>query len=165
MGNEAVFNGFCTASELATFVSEVKETLERDGYSGPVTLTETLDVMQLYAATFCPVIDIVAANLHPYFNPAITAAEAGTFVASQLADLAKVCPGTKQVFNLETGWPRKGNANGAAIPGQSEQNTAIMSIKQHAGEKSIFSSFGDDMWKDPGPWEVEQSWGCDRVFD
>ena len=69
-----------------------------------------------------------------------------------------------EAYNLETGWPHTGSANGVAVPGQAEQQEAIMAIKDAAGGKSVFFSFVDDLWKHEGEFGVEQSWGCSQLF-
>lgn len=164
IGNEAIFNNFCTADALAAFLSQAKATLSAAGYSGPITTTEPMNVLQQYAATLCPVIDIAAANIHPFFNSGTSADTAGAFVATTLDELAALCPGGKEAYNLETGWPHSGNANGLAVPGPGEQEVAILSIKESAGGRSAFFSFVDDLWKAPGPGGWEQSWGCSQLF-
>ncbi|KAL8780027.1 MAG: hypothetical protein Q9213_006671 [Squamulea squamosa] len=164
VGNEAIFNDFASAEELASFVSEAKEAFKSAGYNGPVTLTETVDILSKHADVLCPVSDIAAANIHPFFNGKVTASGAGEFVASQLELLARTCPG-KEAYNLETGWPSKGSANGAAVPGSWEQKAAVEGIRKMAGGKSAFFSFVDDEWKEEGEWGVERSWGCSQLFD
>ena len=166
VGNEAIFNGYCDAGGLATFISSAKSTFQAAGYTGPVTTTEPMDVLQSDAATLCPVIDVLASNIHAFFNTQVTASEAGTFVASTLEQLAGLCPGdNKAAYNLESGWPSAGDANGAAIPGEAEQATAIAAIRETSAGKTAFFSFENDMWKAPGPLGVEQSWGCAHLFE
>lgn len=164
IGNEAVFNNYCTPAALAAFIAQAKATLAAAGYTGPVTTTEPMSVLQQHAATLCPVIDVAAANIHPFFNSATSASAAGAFVAATLADLAALCPGGKEAYNLETGWPHAGNANGEAVPGAGEQEVAVLGIREAAGGRSAFFSFVDDLWKAPGPDGVEQSWGCSHLF-
>ncbi|KAL8711273.1 MAG: hypothetical protein Q9225_007142 [Loekoesia sp. 1 TL-2023] len=163
VGNEAVFNNFCTAEELASFVSEAKTAFQAAGYTGPITTTETIETLTEHKATLCPVSDVAAANIHPFFNGQISASQAGEFVASQLTLLESVCPG-KAAYNLETGWPSKGSAHGAAIPGSWEQRVAIEGIRNAAGGKSAFFSFVDDEWKEEGEWGVERNFGCGQLF-
>ncbi|KAL8800959.1 MAG: hypothetical protein Q9182_004793 [Xanthomendoza sp. 2 TL-2023] len=163
IGNEAVFNNFATAHDLATFISEAKTAFTTAGYTGPVTTTETLETLTTHAATLCPVSDIAAANIHPFFNGHIPASHAGEFVVSQLTLLESVCPG-KEAYNLETGWPSQGTANGVAVPGRWEQRTAVEGIRRAAGGKSAFFSYVDDEWKEEGEWGVERSWGCSQLF-
>ncbi|KAL8708772.1 MAG: hypothetical protein Q9220_006414 [cf. Caloplaca sp. 1 TL-2023] len=164
IGNEAVFNSFCSAEELASFVAEAKSAFQAAGFQGPVTTTETIETLTEHKDTLCPVCDVAAANIHPFFNGKVTASQAGEFVASQLTLLESVCPG-KKAMNLETGWPSKGSANGAAVPGSWEQSVAVEGIRQAAGGSSAFFSFVDDEWKEEGEWGVERSWGCSQLFD
>lgn len=163
VGNEAVFNGYASMSDLAAFISSAKSAFKAAGYSGPVTTTEPINILQENAGSLCGVIDVVAANIHPFFNAGVSAFEAGKFVADQLKELEKVCPKLKS-YNLETGWPHSGDANGKAVPGKEEQALAIKSIMKHAGGNSVFFSFVDDLWKQPGQLGVEQSWGCSQLF-
>ena len=164
VGNEAVFNNFASAEELASFVSEARSAFQSAGYEGPVTTSETIQMLKQHADVLCPVCDIAAANIHPFFNGKVTASGAGEFVASQLELLSSICPG-KEAYNLETGWPSKGSVNGAAVPGSWEQRAAVEGIRKIAGGKSVFFSFVDDEWKDEGELGVERSWGCSQLFD
>jgi exo-beta-1,3-glucanase (GH17 family) len=163
IGNEALFNKFCDAGALASFIAESKAQFQGAGYSGPCTTTETMNVWQHSGSALCSVIDVLGANIHPFFNPEVSPDQAGSFTAGQVELLGEICPG-KEVYNLESGWPHAGQANGKATPGPEYQNTAIMSIMDKVGAKTIFFSFEDDMWKQPGAFGVEQSWGCNKIF-
>lgn len=153
IGNEAVFNDYCTAAALVGFIISAKTEFARAGYSGPITTTEPIKVLTEHAAILCPVIDVVAANIHPFFHSDVTADTAGDFVATELRKLQNICPGLPS-YNLETGWPSAGSPNGHAVPGDQEQRTAIAKIQKAAGSKSVFSSFVDDMWKEEGEFGV-----------
>lgn len=163
IGNEAVFSGYCSAGELASFISSCKSTFSSAGYSGPCTTTEPLNIWQESVSELCSVVDVVGCNIHPFFNGDITASEAGSFVASQLAIVDGLCSG-KYGVNLETGWPSFGTCNGAACPGASEQAIAVKSITEAAGGKSVMFSYVDDYWKEPGAFNCEQSWGAIQLF-
>ncbi|KAJ5591909.1 beta-glucosidase btgE [Penicillium hispanicum] len=163
VGNEAVSSGFCQASDLATFISSSKTRFQSAGYTGQVTTTEPIDIWQKYGTSnLCSSVDIVGANIHPFFNAQTTAEEAGTFALSEYKLLEKIC--NKDVLNLETGWPNAGETNGAAVPGVAEQKTAIEGIVKYLGSKSIFFSYADDSWKNGGEFDVEKHWGCASVF-
>ncbi|KAL8901805.1 MAG: hypothetical protein Q9207_005013, partial [Kuettlingeria erythrocarpa] len=125
VGNEAVFNAFCTAPALAAFITEARAAFSAAGFAGPVTTSETIAVLSEHAHTLCPVIDVAAANIHPFFNGEVAAQQAGTFVAAEMELLAEICPGNKEVWNLETGWPSRGQPNGVAVPGKWEQRVAV----------------------------------------
>jgi exo-beta-1,3-glucanase (GH17 family) len=165
VGNEAIFAGHCSASDLAGFIGEVRNTLRGVNYNGPVTTTEPLNIIQANAEVICGCVDVIAANLHSFFNGQTTADHAGDLVAKQLEDLAAACGGTKPAYNLESGWPSNGNANNLAVPGIDEQKQAIGSIIQHAGNVTVIFSYEDDLWKHPGDFNIEQYWGCSKLFD
>jgi exo-beta-1,3-glucanase (GH17 family) len=163
IGNEALFNKFCDAGALAGFIAESKAKFQGAGYGGPCTTTETMNVWQQSGSALCSIIDVLGANIHPFFNPEVSPDQAGSFTAGQVELLSQICPG-KEVYNLESGWPHAGQANGKATPGPESQKTAIMSIMEKVGAKTIFFSFEDDMWKQPGAFGVEQAWGCNKIF-
>lgn len=163
IGNEALFNQFCDAGALAGFIADSKAQFQAAGYGGPCTTTETLNIWQQSGSALCGVIDVVGANVHPFFNAEVSPDQAGPFTAGQIEILAKICPG-KEVYNLESGWPHSGQANGKATPGVEAQSTALKSIMENVGAKTVFFSFEDDLWKNPGQFGVEQSWGCNKVF-
>lgn len=153
VGNEAIFNQFAGAKDLADFICRAREAFNKAGYSGPVTTTEPLSVLRDNADVLCHILDVAAANIHPFFNTGVDAKGAGDFVARELQLLEGICPGLP-AYNLETGWPSAGQPNGAAVPGIEEQRIAIESIQKIAGGNSAFFSFVDDLWKTTGAFGV-----------
>ena len=160
IGNEAINDGYTSASELASFIHSARGTLQGAGYNGALTTSDTINVWQGQGKALCDAVDVVGANLHPYFNSQTLATAAGEFVASELKILGGICPG-KQTFNLETGWPNSGGSNGQAIASKVEQAIALKAIDLLAGSNSVFFSFEDDLWKGGG---VEGHWGCLDAF-
>jgi len=163
VGNEAIFNNYCSASELASFITEAKTAFSAAGYNGPVTTTEPLDVLQESASALCSAIDVVAANIEPYFNAGVSASSAGTFVAGQLQLVGQACPG-KTAYNLECGWPSAGLPNGDAHATPSDQAAAIADIVDKVGQNTVVFSYDNDAWKVPGEFQVEQNFGCSSLF-
>jgi exo-beta-1,3-glucanase (GH17 family) len=163
VGNEAIFNGYTTAGELAGFITEVKGKLQGAGCSVPVTTTEPVNIMQEYGSALCGAMDILGVNIQPYFDANTSPSSAGEFVVSQMALAQKVCPDL-DVYNFECGWPHSGSANGAAVAGTSQQHEAISAIVAAAGKKTCIFSFGDDMWKSSGEFGVEQFFGASTCF-
>ncbi|KIW92874.1 uncharacterized protein Z519_06723 [Cladophialophora bantiana CBS 173.52] len=165
VGNEAVFNGYCSASELAGFISSSATAFKGAGYTGAVTTTEPLSVWEdtSSASAFCGVVDVVGANLYAFFNAQVTADKAGSFIQSEINILDAVCSG-KPVYVLESGWPHAGNCNGAACPSPQNQATALKGIQETVGAQVVFLSYEDEPWKEPGQFGVEQFWGCAGVF-
>ena len=164
--NEAITGGTMQPAEVVQNIKEWKSTWEAAGYTGKVTIAEPINVWLDHGATLCPAVDILGANLHPYFNKEFSAAQAGELVGNQIRDLKQVCSG-KDVINLETGWPNAGNANGLAIPGIAQQATAIKSLREAVGDVSVFFSYEDDSWKSKvvdDALGVEQHWGCIDQF-
>ncbi|KAK0618572.1 glycoside hydrolase superfamily [Bombardia bombarda] len=163
VGNEALFNHFCTVDELKNLILHVKSELGSVGYSGPFTTTDVVSAWQEFdVSAVCAVIDVVATNAHAYFNAATQPSNAGAFVKSQLEIVKGVCnlPG----YVMETGWPTGGDCIGVACPGEEQQHQALASIKQELGSQVVFFSFTDDAWKKPGACNCEQHWGCAKVF-
>lgn len=140
IGNEAIHNNWVSASDLASFISDSRSKFQAANYWGPIGTTDTVDVIQNNAGILCGVCDVVSANIHPFFNPAISASSAGDFVSRQLNQLQQFCSG-KDAYNLEVGWPTAGNTNGAAVPGFNEQQEAISSIRAAAEDRSVFFSY------------------------
>jgi len=167
LGNEAIFTGVCSAPEVATLLDSTTSQLRAAGYTGPITTSEPLSVVYEHADLLCPRIDVLASNIQPYFHPRVAAAQAGRFVAFQVAQLARACGDgvVKDVVNLETGWPSAGVANGEAEAGIVEQRRAIDEVRAVAGNRSVFASFEDEVWREGGEWGVEDHWGCMGVFE
>lgn len=164
-GNEAMFYGYTSAEGLATFVNDVRTKFRAAGFQGPVGTSEVTGSFAKYADILCPAVDYAGANIHPFFNTDVSAEGAGDFVSQQLDDLAKACGGDKQAYNLESGWPSLGSANGMAVPGAEDQKIAIDSIMKAAGGRTAIFSYENDDWKAPGEFGVEQHWGCKDLFD
>lgn len=80
-----------------------------------------------------------------------------------LTIILATCPG-KKGWVLEAGWPSAGNANGAAIPGKSEQAIAIASIVKAVPGRITMFTYTNDLWKANGVFGVEQAFGCGNLF-
>ncbi|KAF7915757.1 hypothetical protein EAE99_010008 [Botrytis elliptica] len=163
VGNEAIFGGHTTASELAGFISSSRASFASAGYTGQITTTEPLNIWQENTSVLCSAVDITGANLHPFFNAEVTAENAGKFALSQLELADAICPGLTAI-NLECGWPSAGTCNGAACPGVEEQKTAVSSIIESCGGRAAIFSYTNDLWKQPGSFGCEQSWGSIHLF-
>lgn len=168
IGNESLFNKYCSASELAAFIISVRQSFQSAGCpsSVPFTTTEPLATLQEVGAGLCHALDVMGANIQSFFTSSVVAAEAGKFVKGQLELVAEICPevAEKGCYNLESGWPTQGEANGEAVPGKQEQKQAIESIIEEVGQQSVIFSFQNDLWKAAGDFGVEQSWGCSDIF-
>lgn len=163
IGNEAMFNNYCTVSQLHDLIVSVKSTLGSAGYTGPCTTTDVVSAwVGNDVSSICSVIDVVATNAHAYFNAATLPQDAGKFVAGQLKIVEDICG--KKGYVMESGWPSAGKCFGDACAGSSQQATAISSIKEVIGEAVVFFSYTNDPWKKPGDCGCEQNWGCGQLF-
>lgn len=164
VGNEAGFQKFCTPSELSGLITEVKEIIKTDGYSVPVTTTDTVDTWENteFSSALCAVVDVVACNAHAYFNAETAPSDAGKFVAGQLEIVKNICG--LEGYVLESGWPSSCVANGVATCSEEDQATAISSLKSELGGSIVFFSYSNDDWKENGSCECEQHWGCGQLF-
>lgn len=161
-GNEAIFSGYASASELAAFISSGTAAVQAAGYTGPCTTTEPLNIWQESYEVLCDVVDVVGCNIHAYFNGDVEPSGAGAFVKGQLDIVNTLCPG-KTGYNLETGWPREGNCIGISCPSPENQQAALESLAAEVGGQSVVLSFFDDLWKDAGSCACEQYWGIETV--
>ncbi|KAM3447401.1 hypothetical protein MY3296_008752 [Beauveria thailandica] len=158
IGNEAIMNHVCNASQLAKLIVDVKA--QCSGYQGPVTIAETLNIWQQIdvSTAICPLVDVAGANIHAPFNPNVDASGAGIFVKGQMDILKTIC--NKNVINLETGWKNEGPCNGKACPGAQDQAKAISSIRKACGESSVLFSYDNEGWKP----QDDQHWGLTDIF-
>ncbi|EJT72816.1 hypothetical protein GGTG_09671 [Gaeumannomyces tritici R3-111a-1] len=165
VGNEALFNGFCTPDQLVTLITKVKTMLRSHGCNAPVTTTDTVSGWQApgVAEKVCGAIDVVGANIHAYFNGNVQPLDAGAFVKSQMQIVESLCGG-KAGYIMESGWPSAGKCIQNSCPGKDAQATAIKSIQGAVGGQTVFFSFTDDDWKAPGECNCERSWGCGSLF-
>ncbi|QLL32943.1 hypothetical protein HG536_0D04650 [Torulaspora globosa] len=164
VGNEAIISGFCSVSDLISKIQSVKAQLRAAGYSGSVTTSEPPVSFENHPELCTSsAIDFVGINPHSYFNTEIDAAGAGAFVEGQVELIKKVC-GTSNVVVTETGYPRTGSTNGKNVPSAANQKVAIESILSKLNNQVTILSYFDDLWKNPGPYGIEQSFGIQSLM-
>jgi exo-beta-1,3-glucanase (GH17 family) len=160
VGNEVVNQGRGSAGQVVAAINQARGKLQGAGYSGNVVAVDTFN-QHISFPEICRASDYCAANAHAFFDPQTSPGSAGDFVLraqQQIAD--KV--GGKKVVITESGWPKSGAAEGASVPGVSQQQQAISSLKSAFASKPdelyIFQAY-DATYKDPGARGVETSWG------
>ncbi|KAH8881439.1 glycoside hydrolase [Thozetella sp. PMI_491] len=169
IGNELVNNGQASADQMIQAVNSARQSLRAAGYNGPVVTVDTFVAMQKYPA-LCDNSDFCAMNIHPFFDPNTDASGAGEFVANQVERTRQLLSDPNQrIVVTESGWPTQGSANGAAVPGQENQQVALQSLMDNYGSQNpenlfMFTAF-NDLWKkaDPGTFYAEQFWGMTEV--
>jgi exo-beta-1,3-glucanase (GH17 family) len=140
VGNELMNQG-ANPSAYASYIAGAKAQFRSAGYTGPVSTADTVGAWQNGGDALCGVIDVVGAQIHPFFNFGGTAAsDAGSFVEGQYAIVEGICPG-KNVWITETGWPTAGSNNGLSIPGFAEQATVIGQLRASFAGKATFFSY------------------------
>ncbi|CAN9326420.1 unnamed protein product [Alternaria alternata] len=112
--NERVNEHRMTSSQVVDAIGRARTQLQSFGYNGLVGAVETAPAMMDNPA-ICGAADVVMVNIHAFFDRNTKAQDAGTFVKSQVERVKSACD-NKRVVVTESGWPREGNANGAAIP-------------------------------------------------
>ncbi|KAK9475830.1 glycoside hydrolase superfamily [Lipomyces japonicus] len=159
VGNEAVQDNYITADELISKITSVRSQLRQAGYTGPITTSESTATYISYPQ-ICQSgsIDLVGINSHAYFDVYSSAETAGSFNNGQIQVTKNAC-GDRDVFITETGYPSAGITNGGNIPSKENQKIAIQNILEASnGNVTLFTMY-DDLWKDLGPYGVEQSFG------
>lgn len=154
VGNELVNNGAATPEKVLGAVGQARGILRKAGYKGPVVTVDTF-VAAGANPQLCTESDYCAVNAHAFFDPTITADEAGEWLERTVADLKSKLNKDQRVVICESGWPTKGTTNGLAIPGLQEQKKAIAALKNafadHLEDLVLFSAFND-------PWKTEAAW-------
>ncbi len=159
VGNELVYNGWATATEVGTYIQQVREILS--AFPGKIITVDT--VSAFYGnPELCEYVDYIGTNSHPYYDSS-TAEDAGDYVLSHIQAVWAFCNEhgyAKDVRVMETGWPWSGDVfNQKGVPGVAEQVTALKSINEKAGSASIVFSAYNELWKDEGVYKVERSFG------
>lgn len=158
VGNEWVNSGTYTTSQVKSAVESARSTLTSAGYTGPVVSVDTYVAMQ-NNPVLCNYSDIIAVNSHAYFDGTVEPADCGSWLLGNIQSIWSTCGGQKDVLITETGWPHSGDTYGVAVPSYDNQLTCLKSIKESCGSSVFMFTMYDDLWKDPGTYNVEQSWG------
>ena len=161
IGNECISAGTCKANQLAGLVSSAKETLKSAGYSGPVSTALIVSDWNENKAALCPVVDVVAAQIHPFFSDqTVQPSSAGSYFESQYKQVQGACGSGKPVLCTETGWPSGGGSYKGQTAGTEQQAAAIKSLQgnKYVG-KTVFFANANDEWKG-GQEEYEKYFGC-----
>jgi exo-beta-1,3-glucanase (GH17 family) len=167
VGNEDVQNGKSVQSVIDA-VAVARGILRGAGFQGGIVHVDTsAAIMRNRQLCSTAAGDYIAANIHPFFNAAIAPTLAGAFVSTEVGIL-RACSATTsrkrkdhRVVVTETGWPKGGNSNGLAIPGFSQQQAAIASIKKRVPRDVFLYSAFNNKWlvDNSGTFGAEHFWG------
>lgn len=165
VGNELVNNNAATPAQVLAAVDEARTILSAAGYKGPVLTVDTFMAVQEHPE-LCEKSEYCAINAHAFFDSHTSADGAGKWLSDTVKDVKSKLSSDKRVVVCETGWPTKGDSNGKAVPGLSQQGSALKAIEEafseHPDDIILFSAFNDH-WKKPEPatFHAEQYWGID----
>lgn len=159
VGNELVNNGAASVGQVVGAVNQARTALRAAGYNGPVVTVDTM-VAMLSHIELCTASDYCAINCHAFFDGNVEASGAGPFVLNWAQKISAAAGGKTTVIT-ETGWPSQGSTNGKAVPGTSQQQQAISSLKSTFSNNMILFNAYNDMWKknSPSQFNAEQYWG------
>lgn len=145
VGNELVNSGTASAVKVTAAIESARSALKAQGYTGPVVTVDTMIATRDHPE-LCEASDFCAINCHAFFDGNVLPENAGKFVSEWAEKISKAAGGKRTVVT-ESGWPTKGSNNKNAIPGKSQQQQAIQSLKQSFKQDLILYTLYDDLWK------------------
>lgn len=154
VGNEVLLRGDLSATELISYINEVKAAV-----NVPVTTAEVGDVLRKPEyANVLDALDLIMIHTYPYWNnQPIT--DAVDWVVQDYLKWRENYP-DKRIVIGETGWPSEGPARGLAVPSLENQQRFfydfLAAAAQHHIEFYYFDAF-DELWKREGG--VGSHWG------
>lgn len=160
VGNELVDTGAASVSQVVAAMSQARSILRAAGFTGPVVTVDTMVAMK-NNPKLCTESDIFCAiNCHAFFDNTTEASGAGAFVQGWMEQVSKAAGG-KMVIVTESGWPAKGNSNGAAVPSPENQSAALSSITSAVPSNVVLYSLYNMLWKAAAPatFNAEPWWG------
>ena len=140
-------------SNIMQKVRDVRGRLNNAGYNGPVSTVHTW-VQVMNNPILCDA-DRVTVNAHAFYDGNVQAGGAGNFIRDTvLPNVRRVCasyPAVNDIVITESGWPSRGNSNGAAVPSLGNEAAAIKSLNCASTSAKIFAFEADDsVWKSSG---------------
>lgn len=164
IGNELVNSGSASPATVIAAMDTARGLLKTAGYTGLVVTVDTL-VAALAHPELCDKSDYCAVNSHPFFDGNVVAADSGSFLTTQIANLkSKLSNQSQSIVITETGWPSQGSANSKAVPSSENQAASIASIKAAFSSSPssviLFNTF-NTMWKadTSSTFGAEKYWG------
>ncbi|KAL1303180.1 hypothetical protein AAFC00_006606 [Neodothiora populina] len=159
VGNEGVNNGKYTVDAVVAAIGTARSLLKSTGFGGKIVTVDTF-VATIANPGLCEASDYAAVNCHPFFDGNVAAEDAGPWLLEQMNRVSSACGG-KNTWITETGWPTQGETNGKAVPGKSQQSSAISSMKEKVSSNIIFFTAFNDFWKsdNAGTYGAEKYWG------
>lgn len=165
VGNEVLFREDLTETQLFGTIADVRTNLTALSINLPVG---TSDLGSNWKSTMVPYVDVLMANVHPFFaGVTVETAANWTYTFFQQNDViltAGVTPAPRVMIS-EVGWPSGGGKDRGSVAGIDEMNYFMKDFLCTENERRTeyfwFSAF-DEPWKvvynEPGK-EWEDKWG------
>jgi len=149
VGNEVLFNGRMSSSELIKRIKKVKSFAT--GYR-----VSTSEIDTTFFPDVMNVVDFACVNLHPYFSslPIDLAAQTLKIQYLNFKALAR----GKEVVITETGWPSAGAPLGGAVPSLNNAKEYLSQLRRTSLPYYYFE-WQDSNWKTPGQYHIENHFG------
>lgn len=155
VGNEVLYRGDLTITELLDYIKEVKQQIPNTPVGYVDAYYEFVERQEITEIS-----DVILCNCYPYWE--------GTEFKHSLQHMismyedVKGVAGDKQIIITETGWPSKGENLGVAKPSKINAmkyfiNTQLWSLDEGI-DTFYFSSF-DEEWKTDSEGDVGAYWG------
>ncbi|GAA5795838.1 glycoside hydrolase superfamily [Helicostylum pulchrum] len=152
VGNEVIFKGQMSSSQLAKKIKTVKS------FSKGIKVG-TAEMDTTYPPDLMAASDIAAVNIHPYFSQ-VDVKDALSNLNDRYNNFKKLAHGVSEVFIAETGWPTEGASFGDAVP--SVKNTQIFAAALTTSHLPYyFFEWQDSSWKAAG---IESHFGLLNTF-
>lgn len=159
VGNETLLRGELSASQVATYLEEVRS---RTGL--PVTYADVWEFW-LKAPELADAADFVTIHILPYWEDhPVSAEQATAHVREARRRVAEAFPG-KDIWIGEVGWPSAGRMREEALPSSANQARVLSEVVAAAkkdGWKVNFIEAFDQPWKRQLEGTVGGNWG---LFD
>lgn len=155
VGNEVMYRGDLTESELLDFMAQVKEAIPEIPMGYVDAYYEFVDRPNITEAC-----DVILANCYPYWEGC-----SQEYALLYMKDMFRQASGAangKKVIITETGWPSQGEGVHGALPSYENAIKYFINTQQWSTSDQIeifyFSSF-DESWKVGSEGDVGAYWG------
>ena len=128
VGNEVLYREDLTMAELAEVLEDVRDTLDEKNIDLPLA---TSDLGDNWDATLAETVDVIMANVHPFFSGVSADKAAGwtwTFWQNNNIPLTAGMSGKEHVVS-EVGWPSEGGNNCGDRKCTTEKEGSVASIE------------------------------------
>lgn len=155
VGNEVLYRGDLTETELLTYIQRVKDELPNIPVGYVDAYYEFVERPALVEIS-----DVLLINCYPFWEG--TSFEYSLSHAQSMHKMVEQVANNKRIIITETGWPSQGKAIGSAQPSLESALRYFINIQIWTREQNIesfyFSSFDED-WKTDSEGDVGAFWG------